>query len=504
MTHQSARPVLVIAIFLGVVLSGCSVTENRDFGSSSAETRHGMGAIPLDESLAAAKMLQRSVNHLFLSGAALPAAADLSSNLPPVGDQGPQGSCVAWAVAYYLKTYQERVEEKWNINLNSNQFSPSWVYNQINGGVDQGSTMGAGLNLLVNKGCDTLNNFPYNPYNYTQQPGSDSYTRALQYKSSTWNTLPNDIAVIKDYLARGIPLVFQLAVYSDLYYLTPSNPVYNETSGALLGYHALCLVGYDDSKSAFKFVNSWGSGWGTWKNDSDTSQGKGFGWVSYNYVNPGSLISFLSFVLVDTANPHSSSSTSSLVSSVSSLSSAISSSKSSVTSSSSLAVSSSVSSSRSSVISSQVSSSLSSKASSSSNVPPASSTPSQNRIEAESYTTMNNIQKETCVEGGQQVTYAQTGSWTGYTINVPTAGTYNIEFRVSSPVNSGMINLIVGGYPLLTVAVPNTSGYQNFISISTPLNLKAGSQTFYLFANSGGYAVNWFTITPSASQPFGN
>ena len=34
----------------------------------------------------------------------LPSSVDLSPKFPPIGDQGQYGTCVAWAVAYNLKT----------------------------------------------------------------------------------------------------------------------------------------------------------------------------------------------------------------------------------------------------------------------------------------------------------------------------------------------------------------------------------------------------------------
>ena len=40
-------------------------------------------------------------------GLPLKAAVDLSSELPPVGNQGHQGSCTAWATSYYYITRSE-------------------------------------------------------------------------------------------------------------------------------------------------------------------------------------------------------------------------------------------------------------------------------------------------------------------------------------------------------------------------------------------------------------
>ena len=46
----------------------------------------------------------------------------------------------------------------------------------------------------------------------------------------------------------------------------------------VLGGHAISIVGYDDSKKQFKFLNSWGAAWGE----------KGFGYVSYDYMKDNS------------------------------------------------------------------------------------------------------------------------------------------------------------------------------------------------------------------------
>ena len=48
-------------------------------------------------------------------GTALVAAVDLSSEMPPVGNQGAQGSCVAWSIGYYDKTHTEYKEHLWDL-----------------------------------------------------------------------------------------------------------------------------------------------------------------------------------------------------------------------------------------------------------------------------------------------------------------------------------------------------------------------------------------------------
>ena len=70
-------------------------------------------------------------------GLLLPAAVDHSADMPPVGSQTGY-SCTGWAVGYYFKTHQERVEHGWDLSDPGHQFSPSFIYNLLDSGVDAG------------------------------------------------------------------------------------------------------------------------------------------------------------------------------------------------------------------------------------------------------------------------------------------------------------------------------------------------------------------------------
>jgi hypothetical protein len=50
------------------------------------------------------------------------------------------------------------------------------------------------------------------------------------------------------------------------------NEIYYGNSGNETGNHAMVIVGYDDSRRAYKVLNSWGTTWGT----------DGYGWINYN------------------------------------------------------------------------------------------------------------------------------------------------------------------------------------------------------------------------------
>jgi len=247
------------------------------------------------------------------STSSLPVSNDLISGyLPPVGDQGDQGSCVGWAIGYNMKTAKENMNNSWNnpapgylppwenpkINPADGEFSPSWVYNQINGGVDGGSYPEDAMQLIVDYGIDTLADFPYNQNDYLTQPDSASMSRALQYKESGWEAVSIDINTIKQLLAAGKPVVIGIEIYTpDFDAISPSNSVtgdiyrstnayhnaavimqgtvYSNFSSTNRGGHAVCLTGYDDNLGAFRFVNQWTTLFGD----------NGFGWISYGFFN---------------------------------------------------------------------------------------------------------------------------------------------------------------------------------------------------------------------------
>jgi len=85
----------------------------------------------------------------------LPYSVDHSDSLyfPPIGNQGSEGSCVAFSLGYYTSTFYEARDRNWNLSgatweggfygapsdsYQDRIFSPDFVYHQINGGRDTG------------------------------------------------------------------------------------------------------------------------------------------------------------------------------------------------------------------------------------------------------------------------------------------------------------------------------------------------------------------------------
>lgn len=193
----------------------------------------------------------------------LPLSVDLSASMPPAGNQGQQGSCVAWAVGYALKSYQENIERDWGANTPETQFSPSYIYNQIKvGSCLGGSYISQAYNLLQDQGCPTLATMPYDQSTCSTSPSAEARAEAQRYRIASWNrvsTWPTDS--IRTRLAGGAPVVIGMRIYTNFYYLR-GDQIYDRVEGSWVGNHAVCIVGYDDATSTYRVINSWGQGWG--------------------------------------------------------------------------------------------------------------------------------------------------------------------------------------------------------------------------------------------------
>ncbi|PIB36457.1 hypothetical protein BFP72_14155 [Reichenbachiella sp. 5M10] len=117
-------------------------------------------------------------------------------------------------------------------------------------------------------------------------------------------------------------------------------------------------------------------------------------------------------------------------------------------------------------------------------------------VQAESYSAMSGIQTEACSEGGENIGYVDAGDWADYSVNVTSAGSYQVQFRVAADgSDSKSIQLQAGG----TTATANfsaTGGWQNWTTVSTTISLSAGSQTVRLYFPVSGLNVNYVAFSP--------
>jgi C1A family cysteine protease len=226
---------------------------------------------------------------------------------PPIGNQDGKGSCVAWAVGYYVKTYQEAKEHNWDLSeanweggtyghpttsYQDKIMSPDFIYSLINGGVDQGANYEEAIDLVAAIGVSSWAKMPYVPSDITSWPSEAAWTEAPYYRTSSspnyeylYTDTEEGLLSLKNWLAAGNLAVLAIDAYQFDAFTSQDVLVSYNFSQEL--NHANTIVGYDDSLNytvngethfgAFKIANSWGIG--GWENVED-----GCYWLPYEIM----------------------------------------------------------------------------------------------------------------------------------------------------------------------------------------------------------------------------
>jgi endonuclease/exonuclease/phosphatase family metal-dependent hydrolase len=113
----------------------------------------------------------------------------------------------------------------------------------------------------------------------------------------------------------------------------------------------------------------------------------------------------------------------------------------------------------------------------------------------------SDVDIEACSEGGYDVGWTTPGEWLGYTVNVVSAGSYTLDFRVATP-NAASLHLALSGTNVTgSVNVPSTGGWQTWTSVQKTVTLSAGVQTMIVYFDTGNVNLNSITATAGSSTP---
>ena len=216
------------------------------------------------------------------SKADLPAAVDLTPYCPEVRHQGYIFSCVGWATGYGAMSIQRAVMNNCTDKavITRNAHSALFLYNQIKTeDCNKGSRISDALKFLTEKGDCLARQFDFDVNNCAQKPDSQVVRQAGRYAIQDYITLfglqeTDEVKVlrVKRVLARNKPVIVGMNVLRNFYDLKNAVYWHPEIGNATpAGGHAMVVVGYDDHKSAFRLMNSWGKNWGD----------GGFIWVKY-------------------------------------------------------------------------------------------------------------------------------------------------------------------------------------------------------------------------------
>lgn len=264
---------MIKKIFLfGVFLFGISGV----FAQSIIE--HGMGCLPEKDVASLPKqpqLMTRDFDNL-------PSRFSLLPYCPMPKSQGQYGTCTSWATTYAFRTILDAV--RYDITdraqITAEAYAPLFIYAQIKNPYDweckKGSHISDAMKCLRDVGAVKKTSFDVMCAN---RVSTDLINEASSNKISNFSTLvaygthvmeATKIALIKKALSEKQPVVIAMYVYPSFH---ACKDVWNGNTDGIKGYHAMCVVGYDDDKygGAFLIQNSWGDRWGN----------GGYTWVRY-------------------------------------------------------------------------------------------------------------------------------------------------------------------------------------------------------------------------------
>lgn len=188
----------------------------------------------------------------------LPPTLDLRKTLLKIRNQGKYGTCVAQSGAC-CKEYQERRE------INFNQYlSPQFIYNWRGNYPNPGMSGRDLMKILTKHGVAQEAHFVYGDNTRPDAMSKVVLSDAQNFKIKSYATIRytaglsnylDNINYVKQSLVDNGPCVLFVPSYNydDMMWIKGINDKF-------LGYHAMCIVGYN--AGGFIIRNSWGASWG--------------------------------------------------------------------------------------------------------------------------------------------------------------------------------------------------------------------------------------------------
>lgn len=213
----------------------------------------------------------------------LPESYSLEQYCPKVRSQSRFGTCTSWASVYAARTIAEAIKWDWTDQekITQEAFSPLFIYAQIKHAEDnecqRGSQIYDALRVMRDVGAIKYLTFDMLCATYIKE---ELKRQAAQYKIDRYETLFSinemdaltKITRVKKALTEDRPVVIAMWLPASFH---SAKDAWSglDVDPTKHGYHAMCVVGYDDKKDggSFHIMNSWGTHWGN----------NGFTWVKY-------------------------------------------------------------------------------------------------------------------------------------------------------------------------------------------------------------------------------
>jgi C1A family cysteine protease len=173
-----------------------------------------------------------------------------------VKTQGLCQSCVAFSVCGAIEVAVRIAQKQADLEID---LSEAHLF-YCNGGIDpckNGWWPTAALDIAKTIGIAPDVFFPYSAGNQVCAVGTGWESKKVQIKA--WTTLQTT-ADIKKWIHEKGPVVACLEIFSDIH--TYSSGIYHHLTGTSLGWHSVCVVGYNDADGYWICKNCWGKEFG--------------------------------------------------------------------------------------------------------------------------------------------------------------------------------------------------------------------------------------------------
>lgn len=201
----------------------------------------------------------------------LPKQVDLSNLLPPPRAQSRSMTCVSWAATYVAASDAGRRESP---DHRLEPLSPSFTYALAGGTANcqRGTSIIRTLEVLRTIGALPLKDYAFDVFDCGRTPTAMELGRAIRWRIAGWyRVAAHDLDAVKGQLAGGHPIIFGINVGPQFEAQRGTNVLTSADIGPKVAGHAMVLVGYDDSRLAFRLQNSYGPDW----------RDHGYAWIDY-------------------------------------------------------------------------------------------------------------------------------------------------------------------------------------------------------------------------------
>ncbi|MCK4546552.1 MAG: C1 family peptidase [Candidatus Eisenbacteria sp.] len=209
-------------------------------------------------------------------GLPVPPGRDYAGDVGPVADQGETGSCVGWAAAHGLRRWLTglgKAAPRLSVRFlwMGTKETDIWPLNVINDLA--GTSIRSAFKVLNRTGVPLEQFYPFarELVRCGPEKWNDLLASAHEHRIGRYYNL-DDNRAMEIQLAHSGPFVCGVPIYDNFSRL--ESGVVPEPTGRLRGGHAILVTGYDSDTQLFKFMNSWGTGWGN----------RGFGCLTYEWM----------------------------------------------------------------------------------------------------------------------------------------------------------------------------------------------------------------------------